>query len=233
MPTWNWQQADWPHFTYDAAALAPLEQQFLRLTGEFVGVFRHLRADDRDSLKIDLISDEALQTSAIEGEFLNRDSLQASLRQQFGLDAEARRILPAERGIAEMMVDVYRHFAAPLGHATLHAWHGMVMAGHRGIEVVGQYRKHAEPMQVVSGSVSAPTVHFQAPPSARVAAEMDGFIAWFNDTAPESQAPCRRLPAPASPISISRASIPSRTAMAASAAPSLKRCWRRRWARPA
>ena len=39
-------------------------------------------------------------------------------------------------------------------------------------------------MQVVSGSLHAPSVHFEAPPSSRVPREMDAFCAWFNDTAP-------------------------------------------------
>jgi Fic family protein len=86
---WNWQRPDWPEFTYDAAALEPLEKQFLLLSGEFIGAFKHIGAVDRDVLKIELISDEALKTSEIEGEFLDRDSLQSTLRQQFGLATAA------------------------------------------------------------------------------------------------------------------------------------------------
>jgi Fic family protein len=79
--TWNWEQPDWPQFSYDPAALAELERQFLLRSGEFIGRFRHISADDQNILKIELISDEALKTSLIEGEILNRDSVQ-SLRQQ-------------------------------------------------------------------------------------------------------------------------------------------------------
>jgi len=35
-------------------------------------------------------------------------------------------------------------------------------------------------MQVVSGRIDRPTVHFVAPPRERLAAELDAFIAWFN-----------------------------------------------------
>src|SRR6266852_1255877 len=101
---WNWQQPDWPQFKYDAAALEALERQFLLHSGEFIGAFKHIGQDDRDTLKIELISDEALKTSEIEGEILNRDSVQSSLRQQFGLGPSQRGVPPAERGIAEMMV---------------------------------------------------------------------------------------------------------------------------------
>lgn len=35
-------------------------------------------------------------------------------------------------------------------------------------------------MQVVSGRLDKPTVHFQAPPSANMIFEMDKFVSWFN-----------------------------------------------------
>jgi Fic family protein len=190
---WNWQQPGWPEFTYHAAALEPLENKFLLHSGEFIGAFKHIGRDDQDMLRIELIGDEALKTSEIEGEFLNRDSLQSSLRQQFGLATDNRRVSSAERGIAEMMVDLYRSFADPLTHETMFAWHGMIMSGQRSIQVIGGYRKHAEAMQVVSGSAHDPTVHFEAPPSARMKREMDAFVTWFNETAPNGKRPLPAL----------------------------------------
>jgi Fic family protein len=44
-------------------------------------------------------------------------------------------------------------------------------------------------MQVVSGRIDAPKVHFEAPPSDRVPDEMNRFLAWFNDTAPGGPSP--------------------------------------------
>src|SRR5215216_6697037 len=108
---WNWEQPGWARFMYDPRALEPLEKQFLLQSGEFVGASKHVGADDQETLKIELISDEAVKTSEIEGEILNRDSVQSSLRHQFGLGAEAPGVKPAERGISEMMVDLYRNFA--------------------------------------------------------------------------------------------------------------------------
>src|ERR1700680_4907106 len=102
--TWNWEQPDWPDFTYDSVALQPLEKQFLVQSGEFIGAGKHIGADDQEALKIELISDEAVKTSEIEGEILDRDSVQSSLRHQLGLGAEAPGVKPAERGISPMMV---------------------------------------------------------------------------------------------------------------------------------
>jgi hypothetical protein len=139
------------------------------------------------------MSHEALDTSAIEGEVLDRDSVQSSIRRQLGLAGDRRRVGAAEAGIAEMMVSLYRSLAEPLDHDRLHAWHRMVMNGRRDLEAMGRYRTHREPMQIVSGAVCAPKVHFEAPPSEQVQAEMDRFLAWFEDTAPAAKQPLPAL----------------------------------------
>jgi Fic family protein len=133
---------------------------------------------------VDEMSIEALTTSEIEGEFLNRASVRSSIQWQLGLAADRRRIAPAEQGIAELMVGLYRSIPNPLSTELLFGWHCMVMAGRKDLHDVGSYRTGTEPMQVVSGAMYAPKAHFEAPPSDRVPAEMDRLIAWFNRTAP-------------------------------------------------
>lgn len=182
--TWNWQDPNWPNFSYDSRALEPLEQQFLRQSGELVGAYKHVGRDDQETLKIELISDEAVKTSEIEGEILNRDSVQSSLRYQFGLGGAQPDVPAAERGISEMMADLYRNFARPLDDATLFAWHRMLLSSDRTINVVGGYRTHADAMQVVSGPDYKRTVHFEAPPSSRMTGEMKRFNVWFNQSGP-------------------------------------------------
>ena len=190
---WNWQQKDWPRFRYDSAVLVPLEQQFLLHSGEIVGASKHIDAPDRDALKIELISDEAVKTSEIEGEVLDRGSVQSSLIHQFGLGARAPRVPAAERGIAEMMVDLYRSFAQPLTREVLTGWYRMLMTDDREVTVGSGYRTHPDPMQVVSGVDYKRKVHFEAPPSKDVPSEMKAFIKWFNDTGPEGRHPVSPL----------------------------------------
>lgn len=186
---WNWQGPTWPKFTYDAAALAALEAEFLLRSGEFLGAFRHVRPDDQETLRIELISEEALKTSQIEGEILDRDRVQSSLRHQFGLGGQDAGVPPAERGIAQIMADLYLNFSKPLSEKTMFDWHAMLMSADRNIKTIGAYRTHREPMQVVSGAIGGRKVHFEAPPSDRVAAEMGAFVQWFNDTGPNGFQP--------------------------------------------
>jgi len=187
--TWNWQQDDWPQFRYDSTKLDALEVAFLRQAGVFLGAVKHVTDADREQLTVELLGDEALNTSEIEGEFLNRDSLQSSIRRNFGLTTDNRKIPPAEQGIAQMMVELYRQFDAPMSHDLLFHWHEMLMNGRRDLTDVGHYRSEDNPMQVVSGPLHAPKIHFEAPPSKTVPAEMDGFIEWFAHTAPNGKSP--------------------------------------------
>jgi Fic family protein len=80
----------------------------------FAGTFHHLNADDKDHLVIETLSTEALTTSEIEGEILDRASVQSSVRRHLGLGADNRRVRPAEQGVAEMSVDLYKSFDEPL-----------------------------------------------------------------------------------------------------------------------
>ncbi len=191
--TWNWQLPDWPDFLWHKARLASAEQQFLVGGGVLLGTVKHLGEEERNQLTVEAMSTEAVTTSEIEGEILDRASVQSSIQRQLGLAADDRRVAPKEQGTAEMMVDLYRTFSAPLSEETLFGWHRMLMSGRRDIKGVGCYRTSDEPMQVVSGAIGAPKIHFEAPPSAQVPREMAGFIDWFTHTAPEGTEPLPAL----------------------------------------
>ncbi len=189
IPTWNWQQEDWPQFRYDSTKLDALEAEFLRQSGVFVGAVKHVSDDDRQQLTVELMGDEAFNTSEIEGEILNRDSLQSSIRRNFGLTTDNRKIPPAEQGIAQMMVELYRQFDKPLSNELMFHWHELLMNGRGDIKDVGRYRTHESAMQVVSGPIHEPKVHFEAPPSKSIPAEMKRFVQWFARTAPGGKSP--------------------------------------------
>ncbi len=174
----------------------------LKRSGVVIGALHHLGDDERNGLTIELISQEIVDSSAIEGEILDRDSVQSSLARHLGFAADQRRASAAEAGAAELMADVYRSHAAPLDDQTLFAWHAMLMNGRRDIADIGRYRTHEDPMQIVSGALQAPRVHFEAPPSKDVPMEMSRFIAWFNESAPviTKSSPCDHAGGYRSPV---------------------------------
>ena len=124
--TWNWQNPNWPIFKWDRSRLSATEEQFLLGAGVVIGAVKHLGEDEHNQLFVEVMSGEALTTSEIEGEILNRASVQSSIQRQLGLAADKRRITPAEQGIAEMMVDLYRSFSQPVSGEMLFTWHRML-----------------------------------------------------------------------------------------------------------
>ena len=187
---WNWQLSEWPAFRWQGGLIDAAERRFAEGVSVTVGALRHLDADEREHLAIALLERDALGTSAIEGDLLDRGSVQSSLRKHLGLaHTPLRGHHPKEQGMAEMMADVYRRPAAALTHERLFAWHRMVMQGRRDVARVGRYRSHGEPMQIVSGPSGSERVHYEAPPSERVPADMDSLLGWFAHTAPGGPAP--------------------------------------------
>ena len=176
--SWNWECKEWPEFIYNQDGFSEQELQFFENAGTLYGGLQHVNAEE--ALKVDLISREAFKTSEIEGELLNRDSIHSSIRRQLGLQADHRKVEPAEQGIAEMMVDLYRNYDQVLTSGMLFGWHKMLTNGRRDLTDIGRYRTHEDPMQIVSGSINRPIVHFEAPPSGQVTKEMGRFLKWFN-----------------------------------------------------
>jgi Fic family protein len=191
---WNWQQSDWPNFSYNPSDLSTKESKFLINAGFMFGVYHHIKEANKNNFLVDIISNEAIKTSEIEGEYLDRDSVQASLRFQLGLSTSVtKKVTLSEQGIVDMMVDLYQNFATPLTHEILFSWHKMLMRGRTDFAQVGVYRQHEDPMQIVSGYLHDPKVHYEALPSSHVLHEMDNFIRWFKDTSPSGATPLPAL----------------------------------------
>lgn len=186
---WNWRLSDWTQFAFDAANLRDAEARLLKGAGIVIGSMHHLAGEKRQSFVIEQISKEIVDSSAIEGEILDRISVQSSIARRLGFAADMRRSDPAEAGAAELMADLYWHYAEPLTDQLLFDWHAMLMNGRRDLADIGVYRTHADPMQIVSGPLHASRVYFEAPPTDQVPEEMSRFISWFNDSGPQGQTP--------------------------------------------
>ena len=83
-----------------------------------------------------------------------------------------------------MVLDATSGFSNPLTRKRLFGWHAALFpTGYSGLAKIriGAWRNDAAgPMQVVSGPINRQKVHYQAPPAARLEAEMDKFLRWFN-----------------------------------------------------
>jgi len=183
---WNWQLPQWPQFHYDANTLAETERQFLMGTGNAFAYLKSLGNKECNRFIVEILCVEGLESARIEGETLDRESLQSSIKQHFGLAKKEHLRADKESGMAELLLSVYETFQKPLTREMLFAWHAMLFNDSSHIFGVGKYRVHTEPMQIVSNRYGSPVVFFEAPPSDKVVAEMEAFIDWFNKPCPAS-----------------------------------------------
>jgi Fic family protein len=185
--TYNWQQPDWPEFQYDLTEVQDVLFSIAEKTGQVSGALKGLPDDIQTEAMIDWMVCEAIKTSEIEGEYLSRQDVMSSIRNNLGLNPSPERVHDGRaQGVADLMVDVRQTFAEPLTQEKLFAWHQMLLGSQADAHrlSVGQWRTHPEPMQVVSGRLDRPRVHYEGPPSQEVPQMMARFIAWFNATAP-------------------------------------------------
>ena len=181
---YNWQQSDWPEFRYKLQDVDDAILAFAEETGLISGMLNTMPEDMQMEAIIDTMVAEAIKTSEIEGEYLSRKDVMSSIRNNLGLETKPAIVKDKKaQGVGVLMVDVRNSYNESLSLEKLFNWHKMLMADTKNI-AVGKLRTHKEPMQVVSGALGRETIHFEAPPSAKVPEEMKKFIKWFNDTAP-------------------------------------------------
>jgi Fic family protein len=177
----NWQQEDWPEFRFDLKAVDPALLRFGERAGRLTGLLDGLSEPQNEDTMLALMIAEAVQSSAIEGEQLDHNEVKSSIRNHLGLNQPEEPVRDEKAaGIGELMVSVRTSFAEPLTVEQLLGWHRMLMKGETRI-AVGQWREGAEPMQIVSGPIGRPKVHFEAVPSHQVPEEMARFLRWFNE----------------------------------------------------
>ncbi len=181
---YNWELSDWPQFSYSTEKISGRLYDFAQQTGEVNALLKALPGNLRKETLLETILSEAIKTSAIEGEFLSREDVMSSIKNNLGINKIAE-IVKDKRasGIADLMIDVRNTFEAPLEESRLFHWHVLLLGENRRVNV-GAWRKSDEPMRVISGGLNKETIHFEAPPSALVLQEMKGFLRWFNETMP-------------------------------------------------
>ena len=182
---WNWQLTKWPCFTYDSSSISDLEKKFLLESGGGIAILKNLEQTEKKQFIVELLCTEGQKSAEIEGELLERRSLQVSIQRHFGLKAKDR-ILPKEQGMADLLWNMYRSYKEPLTHEMLLDWHAMIMNGDQRISETGKYRSHDDPMQIVSERYDRQKICFEAPPSRIVYNEMTRFIRWFNESKEQS-----------------------------------------------
>ncbi len=185
MLTYIHQLPGWPEFRWSHERLADRLAAVRHRQGRLIGRMEALGLRLQREATLQSLTEEVLKSSEIEGEILDKDQVRSSLARRLGVDIGG--LTPADRhveGIVEMMLDATEKYAEPLTAERLFGWHAALFpTGRSGMRkiTVGNWRApEADPMQVVSGPEGRQRVHFEAPASERLDAEMKAFLAWFD-----------------------------------------------------
>jgi Fic family protein len=182
---WMWQQPDWPDFRYEKSALEDRDLEFRINSERLAGRFEALPMASQEDATIDLMLSEAITTSAIEGEDLDRESVRSSLLSLITSDTLPDNSDQKAAGAASLLVDVRKNWQISLTHELLGKWQSMAVPEQRYTPILrGAYRNDPSPMQIVSGPYGREKVHYEAPPATQVPDEMERFIDWCQQTSP-------------------------------------------------
>lgn len=181
-----WQKNNWPDFTWKSDHLLKFIGNVRFNQGSLMAQIRELGFDIQQTARADVLVEEALKTSAIEGETLNIDAVRSSVGRQLGIqDAGLTHILDQKSdGLIQILLDATNNHSQKLTTDRIFGWHAALFptefSGMIKINVA-QWRDDKQgPMQVVSGPVGKRKIHFEAPPARLLEKEMQAFFSWIN-----------------------------------------------------
>jgi Fic family protein len=179
---WIWQHSKWPNFYYDINVIASDMIDASRLIGALEVMCKSLNEHDLLEASEKILSDDAIETSAIEGEMLQRSSVRSSIRKKLGLSHESYSSDIKTDSLVSMILDTRGNAYDYLTEEILFKWHAALFpTGYSGLHKirVGDYRGD-EPMRIISGPIVKEKMHYIAPPRKRLKNEMALFFDWIN-----------------------------------------------------
>ena len=119
---YNWQKPDWPNFTYSLEDVEELLFEYMSQVGQLEGYLKGLDRNEQTEAVIQTMVAEAIKSSEIEGEYLEREDVKSSVRNNLGLNVP-KEVVSDQRatGIAALLTDVRETFSEPLTQSTLFA----------------------------------------------------------------------------------------------------------------
>jgi Fic family protein len=186
-----WQFPTWPEFQWDSTVLLKLLGDCRFQQGALLAHMRELGFEVQQQARAEVLIEEALKTSEIEGVRLNTQAVRSSVARRLGLPLAGLPDIkePLADGVVEILLDATQNHGCRLTAQRLFGWHAALFpTGYSGIHriQVAAWRDDREgPMQVVSGPMGREKVHYQAPPADRLKDEMKRFFRWWEKSRKE------------------------------------------------
>lgn len=175
------EQKTWPNFTWDTELITKLLGSVRHRQGKILGQMQALGFKLQEETMLKTLTMDVTKSSEIEGELLHPEQVRSSIARRLGIEIAG--IIKAERnveGIVEMMLDATQKYDTPLTADRLFDWHAALFpAGRSGMHKIKTAAWRDDAMQVTSGPMGKETIHFEAPPAAKVPTEMTLLLEWI------------------------------------------------------
>jgi len=181
-----WQDLAWPELRWEGAALLKSLGDCRFQQGSLLAQMRELGFEMQQQARAEVLIEDALKTSEIEGERLDPNAVRSSVARRLGLPSAG---LPAIRnqhadGMVEILLDATMNHEQELTAARLFGWHAALFptgySGLREIQIAAWRDDREGPMRVVSGPIGREKVHYEAPPADQLKSEMKNFFLWWG-----------------------------------------------------
>lgn len=177
------EREHWNNFVWDNDKLSVKLLEVRYLQGRLLGKMEGLGFDLIESATLESLILDVVDTSRIEGEFLNPELVRSSIARKLGVENAEFVTTPRNiDAIVDVILDASQNFEKPLTEERLFGWHNSLFqsgySGHVPIDVA-KYRSGG--MKVVSGNFGKEKIHFVAPSADRVLSEMERFLHWLNE----------------------------------------------------
>ncbi|MCL2066599.1 MAG: Fic family protein [Treponema sp.] len=188
MRKYIWHNKKYPRFTWEKEKILGLLTHIAVLQGKLLGKMLQLGFGLQQESMMNALTEEITKSSEIEGEILNSEQVRSSLARHLDINLTKETASTHHiDGMVETMMDAVRNFKQPLTKARLFGWHASLFpTGYSGMNRIRTGKFRDGEMQVVSIKGGHDIVHYQAPPSEKVPAQMTDFLKWLNKDGSEN-----------------------------------------------
>ncbi len=177
------ERENWYNFVWDNEKILPILASVRHLQGKLLGRMESLGFDLIERATLESLILDVIDTSKIEGEFLNPEQVRSSIAQKLGIEGAEFVNTPRNiEGIVDVLLDATQNYDKSFSYERLFGWHNsLFQTGYSGPVKIDVGRFRSGGMKVISGAFGKEKVHFEAPATERVPPEMDLLMNWLNN----------------------------------------------------
>jgi len=177
------ERENWYNFVWDNEKILPILASVRHLQGKLLGRMESLGFDLIERATLESLILDVIDTSKIEGEFLNPEQVRSSIAQKLGIEGAEFVNTPRNiEGVIDVLLDATQNYDKSFSYERLFGWHNsLFQTGYSGPVKIDVGRFRSGGMKVISGAFGKEKVHFEAPASERVPPEMNLLMNWLNN----------------------------------------------------